>query len=188
MVGNIPDRRCCSRKVDRVCLRRSVENLSGLCGSSSGIARSMPEYVLTPGRARGIASGLQVPEPVLPTSFGPVDRPPWNMQRPLASPMRRDRRPTRTTRLPSKGHSPEPLPAPVCARGVTSGTPFYCAFIQLSDPVSLTDTSERVIRNGLPSAVPRCSVEIRRGPAFLYPAQVAIKILGLFCVPSPLPW
>ena len=32
---------------------------------------------------------------------------------------------------------------------------FYCAFIQLSDPVTLTDTSEKKIRTGLPSAVPR---------------------------------
>jgi hypothetical protein len=43
----------------------------------------------------------------------------------------------------------------------------YCAVIQVFDPVSLTDTSEKKIRAGLPSAVPRWSVEIRRGPAFL---------------------
>jgi hypothetical protein len=43
----------------------------------------------------------------------------------------------------------------------------YCAFIQVSDPVSLTDTSEKKRCSGLPSAVPRWSVEIRRGPAFL---------------------
>src|SRR5216683_5207998 len=43
----------------------------------------------------------------------------------------------------------------------------YCAFIQVSEPVSLTDTSERKICRGLTSAVPRCSVEISRGPAFL---------------------
>jgi cytochrome P450 len=32
---------------------------------------------------------------------------------------------------------------------------FYCALIQLSDPVTLTDTSEKKTRTGLPSAVPR---------------------------------
>jgi hypothetical protein len=49
----------------------------------------------------------------------------------------------------------------------------HCAFTQVSDPVSFTDTSEKEIRSGLPSAVPRWSVEIRRGPAFLYSVQVA---------------
>ena len=44
---------------------------------------------------------------------------------------------------------------------------FYSAFIQASEPVSLTDTSERKMCRGLPSAVPRCSVETSRGPAFL---------------------
>jgi hypothetical protein len=43
----------------------------------------------------------------------------------------------------------------------------HCAFIQFSDPVNLTDTSEMKIRKGFPSAVPWWSVEIRRGPAFL---------------------
>ena len=43
----------------------------------------------------------------------------------------------------------------------------YCAFIHLSDPVSLTATSVRKMCRGLPSAVPRCSVENSRGPAFL---------------------
>jgi len=43
----------------------------------------------------------------------------------------------------------------------------YFAFTHVSDPTSLTDTSEKKIRSGLPSAVPRRSVEIRRGPAFL---------------------
>jgi hypothetical protein len=42
----------------------------------------------------------------------------------------------------------------------------HCAFTQLSDPVSFTDTSEKETRSGLPSAVPWWSVEIRRGPAF----------------------
>jgi hypothetical protein len=49
----------------------------------------------------------------------------------------------------------------------TSPSSFYCAFVQVSDPVSLTDTPEKKIRSGLPSAVPRWSVEIRIGPAFL---------------------
>jgi hypothetical protein len=43
----------------------------------------------------------------------------------------------------------------------------YCAFTQSFDPVSLTATSEKKIRAGLPSAVPRWSIEISRGPAFL---------------------
>jgi hypothetical protein len=32
---------------------------------------------------------------------------------------------------------------------------FHCAFIQLSDPVTLTDRSEKKIRSGASSAVPR---------------------------------
>ncbi len=43
----------------------------------------------------------------------------------------------------------------------------YCAFVQVSDPVSLTATPEMKMCRGLPSAVPRCSDEISRGPAFL---------------------
>ncbi len=43
----------------------------------------------------------------------------------------------------------------------------YSALIQVSEPVSLTDTSEKKMCKGLPSAVPRCSVEISKGPAFL---------------------
>ena len=43
----------------------------------------------------------------------------------------------------------------------------YCASIHESDPTSLTDTFEKKTRSGLPSAVPRRSVEKRRGPAFL---------------------
>jgi hypothetical protein len=43
----------------------------------------------------------------------------------------------------------------------------YCAFTHVSDPTSLTDTSEKKIRSGWPSAVPRRSIERRRGPAFL---------------------
>jgi hypothetical protein len=52
--------------------------------------------------------------------------------------------------------------------GFTNILPFvYCAGIHLSDPVSLTATSEKKTCRGLPSAVPRCSVENRIGPAFL---------------------
>jgi hypothetical protein len=43
----------------------------------------------------------------------------------------------------------------------------YCALIQLSDPVNLTDTLEKKTCMGLPSPVPRCSVEISREPTFL---------------------
>jgi hypothetical protein len=43
----------------------------------------------------------------------------------------------------------------------------YCASTQVSDPTSLTDTFEKKIRAGLPSAVPRWSVETSRGPDFL---------------------
>jgi hypothetical protein len=43
----------------------------------------------------------------------------------------------------------------------------YCASTQVSDPVSLTATFVKKIRAGLPSAVPRWSVEKSRGPAFL---------------------
>jgi hypothetical protein len=43
----------------------------------------------------------------------------------------------------------------------------YCAFVQVSDPTSLTATFVKKIRAGLPSAVPRWSVEKNRGPAFL---------------------
>jgi len=43
----------------------------------------------------------------------------------------------------------------------------YCASTQLSDPFSLTATFEKKIRSGWPSAVPRWSVEMRSGPAFL---------------------
>src|SRR5579864_3229188 len=59
----------------------------------------------------------------------------------------------------------------------------YCAFIQLSEPVSLTDTSEKKMCTGLPSAVPRCSVETSRGPAFLLPTHVVITTLGFFGPP-----
>jgi hypothetical protein len=43
----------------------------------------------------------------------------------------------------------------------------YRSFTHLSDPSSLTATLEKEMCTGLPSAVPRCSVEIRSGPAFL---------------------
>jgi hypothetical protein len=44
-----------------------------------------------------------------------------------------------------------------CVRREIGGLsrPFYCAFIQLSDPATLTDRSEKKIRAGAPSAVPR---------------------------------
>ena len=43
----------------------------------------------------------------------------------------------------------------------------YFASTQVSDPFSLAATFEKKIRSGWPSAVPRCSVEMRSGPAFL---------------------
>ena len=43
----------------------------------------------------------------------------------------------------------------------------YFASIQVSEPASLTATSVMKMCSGLPSAVPRCSVEKSRGPAFL---------------------
>ena len=43
----------------------------------------------------------------------------------------------------------------------------YFASTHVSDPASLKATFEKKIRAGLPSAVPRCSVETRSGPAFL---------------------
>jgi hypothetical protein len=43
----------------------------------------------------------------------------------------------------------------------------YCALIQVSDPVSLTATSVKKIRSGLPSPVPRWSRETNSGPTFL---------------------
>src|SRR5271163_4518641 len=60
----------------------------------------------------------------------------------------------------------------------TSPSHVHCALIQFSDPVTLTDTSEKEIRRGFPSAVPGCSVEIRRGPAFLLSSHFAITTLG----------
>jgi hypothetical protein len=44
---------------------------------------------------------------------------------------------------------------------------FHSALIQFCEPVTLTATSVIKIRTVFPSAVPWCSVEIRRGPAFL---------------------
>jgi hypothetical protein len=49
----------------------------------------------------------------------------------------------------------------------TSPPVSYCAFTHVSDPTGLTDTFEKKTRSGWPSAVPRWSVEIRRGPAVL---------------------
>ena len=43
----------------------------------------------------------------------------------------------------------------------------YFASSHVSDPTSLTATFVKKRCSGLPSAVPRCSVEKRRGPAFL---------------------
>lgn len=59
----------------------------------------------------------------------------------------------------------------------------YCAFIHLSDPVTLTATSEKNTRIGLPSALPRRSVEISRGPAFFWPAHVAKRRFGFLGPP-----
>jgi hypothetical protein len=48
-----------------------------------------------------------------------------------------------------------------------SDSPFvYCAGIHLSEPDSLTAKFVMKMCKGLPSAVPRCSVEMSRGPAF----------------------
>src|SRR5258708_33878254 len=44
-------------------------------------------------------------------------------------------------------------------------TDVYCAFIQVSDPVSLTDTSERKMCTGLPSAGSRGPSENSRAAA-----------------------
>src|SRR5580700_11439215 len=59
----------------------------------------------------------------------------------------------------------------------------YCAGVHLSEPVNFTATSEMKMCRGFPSAVPRCSVEMRRGPAFLYPVQVAFTRLGFLSPP-----
>src|SRR5262249_53104412 len=64
---------------------------------------------------------------------------------------------------------------------------FYCALIQASEPVTFTATSVRKTRVGLPSAVPTCSVETRRGPAFLWPAHVTMRRPGLVCTPGAPP-
>ncbi len=59
--------------------------------------------------------------------------------------------------------------APMITNSLSTQRPpaSYCAFIHVSDPTSLTDTFEKKRCTGSPSAVPRCSVEKRRGPAFL---------------------
>ena len=59
----------------------------------------------------------------------------------------------------------------------------YCAAIHLSDPVTLTATSENQIRMGMPSALPRRSVEMSRGPAFFWPPHVASTMLGFLAPP-----
>jgi hypothetical protein len=66
---------------------------------------------------------------------------------------------------------------------VTPPCVVYCAFIQASDPASLTATLVKKIRAGLPSAVPRWSVEKSSGPAFLLPAQVVVTLLGFLGPP-----
>jgi hypothetical protein len=43
----------------------------------------------------------------------------------------------------------------------------YCAFTQEFEPTSLTETSEKKTRSGLPFNVPWRLSETRRGPAFL---------------------
>src|ERR1700722_14568585 len=69
------------------------------------------------------------------------------------------------------------------AAAVRGGRCFYCAFTQSFEPVSLTATSEKKIRAGLPSAVPRWSVETSSGPAILLPAHVVVTTLGFMLPP-----
>ena len=72
-------------------------------------------------------------------------------------------------------NSEDPAPRRDCPRvrfanidvGLERAASSYCASVQVSDPVSLKDTFEKKIRHGLPSAIPRWSVETSRGPAFL---------------------
>jgi hypothetical protein len=52
-------------------------------------------------------------------------------------------------------------------RATDSSATFQCTSAHLSDPASLTATLVKERWNGFPSAVPRCSVEMRSGPAFL---------------------
>jgi len=58
------------------------------------------------------------------------------------------------------------LQFPSHSETASCGAPYW-ALIHVSEPVSLTATSVRKMCKGLPSAVPRCSVENSRGPAFL---------------------
>src|SRR6516225_4148672 len=51
-------------------------------------------------------------------------------------------------------------------RAISVGTAYF-ASIQVSEPASLMATFVKKMCAGLPSAVPRCSVETRSGPAFL---------------------
>src|SRR5215475_6609806 len=55
---------------------------------------------------------------------------------------------------------------------------FHFALTHLSEPVSLTATSDRKMCRGLPSALPRCSVEMSSGPAILLPVHVAFTSFG----------
>lgn len=60
-----------------------------------------------------------------------------------------------------KQHAPDQLA--IDTRAARS----YCAFFHVSEPINLTPTFEKKRCSGLPSAVPRCSVEKVRGPTFL---------------------
>src|SRR3954464_10645438 len=102
--------------------------------------------------------------------------------------------PTTATRAPGRlqrkrainsGKRPEAKVFPAISRSRSAfiGLRVYCAFVQVFEPVNLTDTSEIQICRGLPSAVPRCSVEISRGPAFLCPVHDALTRLGFLSPP-----
>jgi len=54
---------------------------------------------------------------------------------------------------------------------------------QLSEPAIVTATVEKKRWRGPPSAVPRCSVETRSGPACLYPSHDAMTRLGFLGPP-----
>jgi len=58
-------------------------------------------------------------------------------------------------------------PGCIVTENIGAGCAAYCAGIHLSEPVSLTATLVKKMWSGAPSAVPRCSVETKSGPAFL---------------------